>query len=134
MKAHLPVRNGVFTWAVSGGLVFCLVFFLRAAPPAAPASYAASDDDGEKVFTENCAECHGVKAAGIMAKTKDAEMKGPDLTGIGEKYQTKWMVRYVKLETKNDGKSHKKKFKGSDEELQVLVDWLLEQKAEDYDE
>ena len=37
-------------------------------------------------------------------------------------------------EVEQEGKAHKKKFKGSDEELQVLVDWLLEQKAEDDDE
>ena len=130
MKATQPFRASASTLAVFGGLAFCLFWFLRAAPPAEPVAY----DDGEKVFTENCAECHGVKVAGIMAKTKDAEKKGPDLTGIGEKYQTGWMKKYVMQEAEHDGKSHKKKFKGSDEELQVLVDWLLEQKAEDYDE
>ena len=36
----------------------------------------------------------------------------------------------MKREIDKDGKEHKKEFKGSDEELQALVDWLLEQKAE----
>ena len=39
-------------------------------------------------------------------------------------------MQYVKKEVDKEGKSHTKPFKGNDEELQVLVDWLLEQKAE----
>ncbi|MDX8385683.1 MAG: cytochrome c [Gallionella sp.] len=29
-------------------------------------SYAANSDNGEKLYTVNCASCHGVKGAGIM--------------------------------------------------------------------
>ena len=44
-------------------------------------------DDGKEAFERNCAECHGVKVAEIAPTTKKAKDKGPDLTGIGEKYQ-----------------------------------------------
>ena len=115
------------------GLVFCFVSFTGAAlitEPTAPPAY----DDGKEAYEQHCGECHGVKSAEIKPKTKNNQDKGADLGGIGEKYQEGWIKRYVKQEEDHDGKSHRKKFKGSDEELQVLVDWLLEQKAEDYDE
>ena len=115
------------------GLALCFFCFTGVALIAEPIPPPASND-GEEAFVRNCAECHGVKVAKINPTTKKDADKGPDLTGIGEKYQAGWIKRYVKVETENEGKAHKKKFKGSDEELQVLVDWLLEQKAEDDDE
>ena len=121
------------TLAVSCGLVVCFFCFTGAtliAEPTPPPVF----EDGEESFRMHCAECHGVKAAQISPTTKKKKDKGPDLTDIGEKFQPDWIKRYVKEEEDLGGKSHKKKFKGSDEELQVLVDWLLEQKAEDYDE
>ncbi len=119
--------------AVLGGLALCFFCFAALVPVGTHTAYPAPDD-GKDAYVKNCAECHGVKVAGIAATTKNARDKGPDLTGIGEKYQPKWLKRYVKEEADDGGKKHVKKFKGSDEELQVLVDWLLEQKAEDDDE
>ena len=112
-------------------LFCCLVlcFFSLAAVAPAP-----SFDDDEETYKQHCGECHGVKVADIAPTTKKDKDKGPDLTGIGEKFEADWIMKYIKKEADKEGKSHKKKFKGSDEELQVLVDWLLEQKAEDYDE
>ena len=121
------------TLTVFCGLMICFFCFAAFAPTPIPTASPALDD-GEEAFRKNCAECHGVKVAKIEATAKNEKDRGPDLTGIGEKYQPQWIARYVKEEADNDGKSHKKKFKGSDEELQVLVDWLLEQKAEDDDE
>ena len=121
------------TLTISCGLVLCFFCFTGAAlitEPAAPSTY----DDGKETYVRHCGECHGVKVAQVNPTTKKANEKGPDLTGIGEKYQRDWINRYIKQEEEHHGKSHVKKFKGSDEELQVLVDWLLEQKAEDDDE
>ena len=112
-------------------LILC-VFSLTALAPANTA-YVTLDDD-EETYKKHCGECHGVKVADIAPTTKKEKDKGPDLTDIGEKFEEDWIVKYIKKEADKEGKSHKKKFKGSDEELQVLVDWLLEQKAEDYDE
>ena len=121
------------TLAVFCGLALCFFVFTGAAlidEPSTPPAF----EDGKETYEQHCAECHGVKVAKISPTTKKDADRGPDLTGIGEKYQENWIKRYVKMEAENDGKSHKKRFKGSDEELQVLVDWLLEQKAEDDDE
>ena len=123
----------ISTLTISCGLVLCFFVFTGAAfidePTATPAL-----NDGKETYVQHCGECHGVKVAQINPTTRNAQNKGPDLTGIGEKYQPGWIKKYIMEEAEIEGKSHKKKFKGSDEELQVLVDWLLEQKAEDDDE
>ena len=85
---------------------------------------------GQQVAEDlKCTLCHSVPAAGIESKTKSEKMKGADLL-TGE-WDAELLASYLKQEAKVDGEEHKKEFKGSDEELQVLVDWLLEQKAED---
>ncbi len=97
-----------------------------------PAAAAANTEhQGKKVFDDGkCGQCHSVSSAGIESKVKIKKLKGPDLTGIGERYEADWIGKYLKKEINKKGKAHKKPFKGSDEELQALVDWLLEQKAE----
>jgi len=91
----------------------------------------AADDAGQTAFlAAKCEMCHAVSTAGIEARTKSESMLGPDLVNLAESRDAKWLVEYLKRETDLDGKEHKKEFKGSDEELQTIVDWLLEQKAE----
>lgn len=90
---------------------------------------SAASGDGKAVFeAQKCNTCHSVSSAGIQAKTTSEKMKGPDLTGVGERHPREWIVQYVRKEADKDGKKHATAFKGSDEELQALVDWLLEQK------
>ena len=125
--------KSVSTLTIFCGLALCFFVFTGAAlidEPTVPPAY----EDGKEAYEKNCAECHGVKSAKIIPTTKVPSDKGSDLGGIGEKYQAGWIKRYVNQEASSGGKSHTKKFKGSDEELQALVDWLLEQKAEDEDE
>ena len=94
---------------------------LLVAAPAAP----AAEQDGKALFTDvhKCNMCHAVPAAGIEAKTKSKTMKGGDLGG---KIDTELaeIAAYVRKEAEIDGKTHKKPFKGTDEELQAIIDWL----------
>ncbi len=84
---------------------------------------------GHQAFLDlKCNMCHSVPAAGIEAKTKSEKMKGADL--LAGEWDKDGLVQYIKQESEVDGEKHKKEFKGSDEELQALVDWLLEQKAD----
>jgi len=99
------------------------------------AGLAAADGgaagDGKAIFlAEKCNTCHGVAAAGIEAKVKSEKMRGPDLdeSVIGEVDRAE-LVAFVKGEGEIDGKKHKKPFKGSDEELAAMLDWLGEQAA-----
>ncbi len=95
------------------------------------APLAAEEGDGQAVFTDQkCNLCHAVSTVGIEAKTKSEKLLGPDLVNLADSYEVEWIVKYVKKEADKDGKNHTKPFKGTDEELQALVDWLLEQKAE----
>jgi mono/diheme cytochrome c family protein len=88
-------------------------------------------EDGKKVFTASrCQTCHSVEAAGIEALAKSEKMKGPDLTNLHSRLDAEWIAKYLRKKEQLDGKAHRTEFKGSDEELQALVDWLLEQKSE----
>ena len=92
----------------------------------------SKDKGGKTIFInqQKCNLCHSVSTQGIEAKTKSDKLKGPDLIGLADKYKAEWIGRYLKKKVDKNGKYHTKSFKGTDEELQALVDWLLEQKAE----
>jgi cytochrome c551/c552 len=87
---------------------------------------------GKTIFInqQKCNRCHSVPTQGIEAKTRSDRLKGPDLVNLAGKYRAGWIGRYLKKKVEKNGKKHPTSFKGTDEELQALVDWLLEQKAE----
>lgn len=102
-----------------------LVAIVLAATLITPPAMTAEEMDGKTLFTDThkCNMYHGVPAAKIEAKTKSEKMMGPDLGGeIDVDFKT--MAAYVRKAGELDGKSHKKEFKGTDEELQAIVDWL----------
>jgi len=92
---------------------------------------AAGDLNGQKLFhSKKCSMCHSVSSANIQAKITTGKSAGGDLTGVSEKHNSQWIANFLRDKEKLDGQPHLKPFKGTDEELQALVDWLLEQKAE----
>jgi mono/diheme cytochrome c family protein len=120
-------RMALFTLTLAAALLLAAVTFSGSAY----AGLASADQGGgAAVFKEaKCATCHSVSSAGIEAKMK-GKMAGPDLTGVVADRGAGAVKAYLEGEGALDGKKHKTSFKGSDEELQALVDWLLEQKAE----
>lgn len=82
------------------------------------------DSAGKKLFIENkCATCHSVEAADIILKKKKKTV--PDLSDVGSKLEPTFIMKFItKEETLNDAK-HMYGFKGSDEDLKTLVDWLV---------
>jgi cytochrome c2 len=81
--------------------------------------------DGKAAFLElKCNMCHAVSAAAIEAKVKSEDMKGPDLTGVTKRMDTAQIAPFVKKEAEHDGKKHKAPWKGTDAQLQAIVDWL----------
>lgn len=83
---------------------------------------------GKAIFVNRkCNKCHSVSTQGIEAKTRSEKLKGPDLVNLTDKYKPGWIARYLKKKVKKNGRFHRTSFKGTDEELQTLVDWLLEQ-------
>jgi cytochrome c2 len=84
------------------------------------------DPPGKIIFKDNkCGSCHSIKSQGIVKGGEDTKDKAaPDLSNAGTKHNAAWMSKYLlKKETLNDEK-HLKKFKGSDEDLEVLTNWL----------
>jgi len=113
MKHKLPILTMVFTLAMVTAAVIT------------PAAVAAEDMDGKTLFTDThkCNMCHAVPAADIESKTKSEKMKGGDLGGPLEA-DFEAIAGYVRKASDKDGAQHKKEFKGSDEELQAIIDWL----------
>src|SRR5690349_9450927 len=82
---------------------------------------AASANDGKKVFVDNkCAQCHSIKSENIAAEEKESV----DLSGVGTRHPAAWLKGYLLKTEEKDGKKHKKKFRGTDAELDALVAWL----------
>ena len=119
--------------------------------------------DGPTIFVESrCYTCHTIKAQaaeieaakkafaeskGVELKEKDDdkdESKGGDLSNVGAERDKEWITTYSKdprdyfKDTKECKKSAKKKyrkrFKGSDEDFEVLVTYLTTLKYGDMQE
>lgn len=119
-------------------LAIALVF-LMALLGLAPAPAGAADD-GKQIFLKSeCNECHTVKQLGIEklpakeggkqsdeeAEEEDEDTEPPDLSGVGKEHDAKFLAGFLQKKVKNDdGKKHRKRFKGSDAELQALVAFL----------
>lgn len=89
----------------------------------------SSNDDpqGKKIFVDQkCNMCHTVKSVGIESKKSDAT----DLSNVGAEMKSEDMIKYLKKEMKLNNKDHKTAFKGSDEDLKKLVEWLSTLKTE----
>lgn len=117
-------------------LVNFLAFFslvLAFTTPVFGAEETGEDSPGAKEFlAAKCNVCHGVEAADIAPKAKSEKMLGPDLGGYKTEVEFATFVAYVRKAGELEGKTHKKEFKGTDEELQTIMDWLaaLESKGE----
>ena len=107
----------------------------------------AAADDGKSIYLESkCNECHALAAEGIeVVEPEEAEEEDPfgfgddeeeeeeeagDLSNVGSEHDADWLVKYLKKTVANeDGKKHRKRFKGSDEALRDLSAWLATMKT-----
>ena len=98
---------------------------------------AKSRADAALFTAQKCNNCHSITAAGVEVKKDPAEeadeeeSKPVDLSHVGSFHDTAFLQQYLMKETNHtphDGnsseKKHKLKFKGSDDELKKLVEWL----------
>lgn len=85
--------------------------------------FAQTPKSGKDIFTDSkCNTCHSVTSQGIASKQAD---KYPDLSKIGEKkIAVETLKKYLLKEEKINDKNHAVKFKGTDEDLTILVNWL----------
>ncbi|MFN7963962.1 MAG: c-type cytochrome [Thermoanaerobaculia bacterium] len=117
-------------WSVMlGAFVVSMLALATAFVPVSQKAYAAAAPDGKAVFlAQKCNNCHAIQTAGIEAKAQNEKLRGPDLGGVVEKLDPALVGKYVRKQEKIEGKLHKFEFKGTDDELKVLIDWLKVQK------
>jgi cytochrome c553 len=83
--------------------------------------------DGEQIFLDNkCNKCHSVTSMDITSKKNDAV----DLSDAGSAGDVEFLKSFLLKEADIDDTSHKIKFKGSEEELNTLAEWLASLKTE----
>jgi cytochrome c551/c552 len=81
--------------------------------------------DGKAVFVDKkCNKCHSVSSASIE---KTSKLKGPDLTTEAIKGDAKTLKSYLKKEDMINGKKHGTAFTGTDDELDAVITWVLQQ-------
>jgi mono/diheme cytochrome c family protein len=88
-------------------------------------SSTAGAADGKAIFlAQKCNLCHTIDSQQI-AKTSE-KMKAPDLSDAGGMVESAdWLKSFLKKEVKKDDKNHQREFKGTPEELDAVVQWLL---------
>lgn len=111
--------------------VLTVPLVLAAATPVVSQGHLLSPDEGsgaphgkDLFIAMKCNMCHSIESQDVEAKTKSEKMKGPDLSNIGSEKDAKFITGWLKKEIEVDGKTHKGSFKGTDDELKELVDWL----------
>jgi cytochrome c5 len=103
------------------GLTLCILLAVLCLPAAA----SAAAPDGKTLFlAQKCNMCHNVPTAGIEKTMKSAT--GSDLVNV--KADAATLAKVLKKQADVGGKKHPKEFKGTDEELNALVAWILAQK------
>lgn len=78
--------------------------------------------DGKNIFIDaKCNNCHTVTSMDITSKKDDAT----DFSNVGTVGDAHLIKSYLLKEAKINDKEHKTKFKGTEEELNNLVNWLF---------
>jgi cytochrome c553 len=89
-------------------------------------SVSAEESPGKQLFLDNkCNMCHSVDALEIERTSTSDKMKAKDLSTVGDELELEWAVKFIKKEVEREGKTHKKIFKGSDDDAAAIAAWLL---------
>ena len=93
---------------------------------AAPASQEAADASTVSPLFEElkCNRCHALSRFEIVATTSSEKMRGPDLSDVGSTRDAEWLTSFLEREVEVDGNKHKSPWKGDDEQLAKLTEWL----------
>jgi len=119
----LNSRGGMTMRAILlSGIVMVGVVALSVTLSGQPVALAQTDPaqtaKGEKVYGDKkCAVCHAIKGRGSKA--------GPDLSTVGAKRDANWLKAFLKDPKATNPRSKMMSFKGTDEELETLVAYLV---------
>lgn len=118
---------------ILAGVCMFVFFGLLGTPPVAAADGDAEVPQGQELFlSAKCNMCHSVSTAEIPSKAKSEKLKARDLVDVDPAILADPSLgSFLRKEegSERDGKLHKKGFKGTDEELQTILDWLGTQTA-----
>ena len=126
----IPILRLRTVLAVTAALAFAAII-------GAPAA-RAQDADGKKIFLEQrCNRCHKIDSQGVVIVEGEdpADEEGdepdsgekrdpPDLSNVGAEKDKVWIAKFLIKQETLDGRKHKKRFRGSKEELKVVAEWL----------
>jgi hypothetical protein len=125
MKRQL---NGLARRPISLAAILAAPLMLALLPVSAVSlpTEETEDPPGKVAFVaQACNLCHEVSGEGIERKSKSDKLEGRDMTGIGTEFDREFAKAYILREAAmEDGSKHKKPFKGTDEELEAILDWL----------
>jgi len=89
----------------------------------------SEEPKGKSIFKENkCIGCHAIETQGFLKKGKSS---APDLSNTGDKLTIDFLKKYLKKEEVQNDLKHPISFKGNDEDLAVLTDWLASLKKQE---
>lgn len=91
------------------------------------ASLGSAQDEGKELFVKaKCNTCHSVESQGIEVTRESSSNKAPDMSDAGNLISdAEWAKQYVMREAELEGKKHRRPYKGSDQDLTKIVDWLM---------
>ena len=96
----------------------------------AVAPVPAQKETAQETFVRlKCNQCHAIETLGVERTSTSDKMKGKDLSDVGSTREASWIIQYVKKELEEEGKLHKRSFKGTDEEMVAIAAWLETLKA-----
>lgn len=107
---------------------------------------SADDPAGKTIFlASKCNACHTVKEADIKllaaetdsASEEEAEpadpkakaVEPPDLSGVANRHTAEFMGKFLRKQETIDGRKHRRRFRGTPEERDTLIAWLMTLKA-----
>ena len=81
--------------------------------------------DGKALFVKaKCNTCHSIESQGIEAAR--GEDKAPDMSNAATLIPSaEWAKKFVLREEAKEGKKHRKPYKGTERDLEQIIDWLL---------
>lgn len=89
------------------------------------ASSKFDEPAGQKVFVDQkCMTCHSVEPANLISKSTKKDI--PDLSKIEGELDADFLKLYLMKKEKLHDKDHPMAFKGSEDDLASIVDWIIE--------
>jgi len=103
-------------------IAYLLFLFVIVALYGAAFASVGEEPAGKKVFLDSkCNTCHAIQVAKIETKSKKP---APDLSAVGSKHKADFIKKYITKQEKVNDKAHPTQFKGSDDDLKKVAEWL----------